>query len=469
MQKGTQSLVLGVLVLALSAGLVLAAEAGSPQSWVGDTLEKCCWGGDIRIRQSYFDEIPIIVDPPGVTRGGENNFFRFRTRLWGQFDPSEDVTVKGRIVNEWREVVEPSTAGRTDVSTWEFPDELIVDQLYLEIRNLLDGDIDVRVGRQDLIYGTGKLILEGTPKDGSRTIYMDAAKLTYKGIENTTVDLFGIYNQSENDLGVNDFDNSGKRDIVGYDKYFNDVVESGGGIYIKNKSIETMPYEAYYIFKDESDWDSQTADGAVVKAGQEIHTLGFRVMPTLADGITASIEAAVQNGEIDGGADLEAWMADAVVNMSLPILEKIKPSIGAGVYYLSGDDPNTSENEAWNPLWARWPQYSELYVYAWDAEGAANWANVMMPHIDLSFAPWKGAKTTAMLGYLTAPEETGPGTGDERGWLATMLTDFTLAREILTDSDVLKAHLLVEVLDPGNYYNVDNEAVFARWELMYVF
>ena len=39
--------------LALGAGLVQAAETGSPQGWVGDTLEKCCWGGDIRIRQSF--------------------------------------------------------------------------------------------------------------------------------------------------------------------------------------------------------------------------------------------------------------------------------------------------------------------------------------------------------------------------------------------------------------------------------
>ncbi len=39
------------------------------------------WGGDIRIREEMFDNIPIKADPPGVTRGGMNDFFRFRTRL----------------------------------------------------------------------------------------------------------------------------------------------------------------------------------------------------------------------------------------------------------------------------------------------------------------------------------------------------------------------------------------------------
>ncbi len=32
--------------------------------------------------------------------------------------------------------------------------------------------------------------------------------------------------------------------------------------------------------------------------------------------------------------------------------------------YLSGDEPGTKGmNEGWVPLWGRWPQWSELYVY----------------------------------------------------------------------------------------------------------
>ena len=41
------------------------------------------FGGDLRIRQEAFDHIPILADPPGVTRGGENNAFRIRPRIWG--------------------------------------------------------------------------------------------------------------------------------------------------------------------------------------------------------------------------------------------------------------------------------------------------------------------------------------------------------------------------------------------------
>ena len=36
--------------------------------------------------------------------------------------------------------------------------------------------------------------------------------------------------------------------------------------------------------------------------------------------------------------------------------------------YLSGDDPDTNTNEGFDPLWGRWPQWSELYVYTWVKE-----------------------------------------------------------------------------------------------------
>ncbi len=34
------------------------------------------------------------------------------------------------------------------------------------------------VGRQDIIEGVGWLVMDGTPLDGSRTVYFDAARFT---------------------------------------------------------------------------------------------------------------------------------------------------------------------------------------------------------------------------------------------------------------------------------------------------
>jgi hypothetical protein len=464
--------VLAVAALALPAVGVFGAEATPPAGEAGTTPDTISFGGDLRLRQEAFDDIPIVADPPGVTRGGENDYFRIRPRFWSQWDPTESFTVNGRIVNEFRHWNEMGADGAPDTSTYEFPDELVVDSLYMEARNLADGKLDVKVGRQDLIYGTGKVILEGTPKDGSRTIYFDAVKFVWKGIENTTVDLLGIYNESENKLGINDFDaDPDKRDVTGYTGYYNDNVESGGGVYVKNKSHANMPLEAYYLYKDESDWtafDSAIA-GEVERPGREVHTVGTRLMPKLSDATDAGVEVAYQTGETDDNRDTEGWMADAIANWRLPC-EKMKPVLSAGVYYLSGDDPDsTDEDEGWNPLWARYPQYSELYVYAFDAESAGRWSNVMMPHIDLAMAVTEKIKAKALVGSLQADEENGPGDGKDRGLLGTLRFDFDLGKKLLTEQDKLTGHLLAEVLDPGDYYNVDTMAHFLRWELCYAF
>lgn len=469
--------------MGLAAGSLHAAEPAAAANWAGQQLDKCCGGGDIRIRQVYFDDLPIVADPPGVTRGGQNHFFRFRTRLWGQYDPMDNVTIYGRLANEFRHYEKPENNSANAL------DEIIVDQLYLSARDLLDGAVDVKIGRQEMIYGTGKLILEGTPKDGSRTIYFDAVRLTLKKIEKTSIDLFGIYNQPENELVLRSED----RDLTGYTAAYDDVTESGGGIYLKNSSLEALPCELYYIYKEESDWTQaarrdpvtgdplppryawQTLDaaaGIVENPELQLNTVGFRLMPKWPGGVEGSIEVAYQTGE-RGDVDVEGMMVDGVVKYKVPALEKNKPCLGAGVYYLSGDDSSTADDEGWNPLWARYPQYSELYVYAFDAEAAGRWSNVMMPHLDLNMAITEKIKAMAMVGYLSAPEENGPGGGDERGWLGVLRTDFTLKEGLLRkgdkQQDKLFGHLLVEVLEPGNYYNVEDTAIFTRWELSYAF
>ena len=412
-------------------------------------------GGDLRFRHVHFDDIPIVADPPGVTRGGENHFFRIRPRLWGQVNFPSQVSVYGRLVNEFRHY--ETGADRN----WDWPDEVIVDSLYLDAKGLLGGILDARIGRQDLIYGTGKVILEGTPKDGSRTICHDAVRLTFHLSDKLACDVLGIYNHPENKLAIS----SEHRDLTGVDPAFNDMTESGGGLYMKSRQLEAMPWEAYYLYKRESGWTNRRADAM---PGRDVHTLGGRLMPATADGLSASIELAGQAGEVDDGRTIQAWMADASLRKRFKNAW-MAPSIGVGVYHLSGDDPETGRDEGWNPLWARWPQYSELYVYAFDAEAAGRWSNVTLPYLVADCKPSDGSKLNALAGPMYAPEKNGPGGGNERGWLGTVRLDMDLASSLLTKKDKLSGHITVEVLDPGDYYNVRRTAHFARWELSYAF
>ena len=449
-----------------------------------DTI-KFRFGGDERIREEAFDSIPIKADPPGVTRGGANNYFRFRTRVWGQANANDKLILNVRAANEFRLWDKPSPRPALQRSNYDFPDEVVFDTLNLQLRNLFNDNLDLCLGRQDLMYGNGRVMLDGTPKDGSRTIYFNAIKATWKGIPDTTVDILGIYNPSKDKLAINDSD----RDLTGLTSANDDMDESGGGVYVKNQSSKRLPFEAYGLYKRESHYeiaatkDAKTglfkppplawqsldaARGMIDVPPLNLGTFGFRLMPLFNDELSGNLEAALQVGE-QGGENVMAYMVDAALTEQLPWCTAVVPALSAGFYYLSGDDPATGRNEGWNPLWARWPQYSELYVYAFDADGAGRWSNLMMPHLDFVMSPATWLKTTVMGGYMTAPVADGPGGGHNRGWLGVIKGEFTIKEKMLTSCDALKGHLWLEVVKPGDYYKVSDTAYFARWELAYSF
>ncbi|MCK4565035.1 MAG: hypothetical protein KAU94_10230, partial [Verrucomicrobia bacterium] len=357
-------------------------------------VDKFKWGGDIRLREVYFDNIPGPAG--GEVRGGANHFQRYRTRVYGEYHQSDTLYVRARLVNEWR-------TGQAGVSAngWKAFDETIFDNLFIDWKTDL---WDIRLGRQDMIYGTGKVILDGTPLDGSRTIYFDAAKAVYKGIENTAVDFIAMYTQAQDPFALHSQD----RDLVGRGGSGYTGAEAGGGVYIKNKTYEDLPWEAYYIAKTKE--DDITNPGNNIP--DQINTVGTRLMPKWDEGtFDGNLEMAYQSTP-----DTDGFMVDALVSWHIEGMEEQKARLGTGWYHLSED---------WNPIFARWPQYSELYVYG-QAGAAGRWANISMPHIDFSISPMKNYKADFLLGYMFAPQDNGPGGGHNRGLLFTWWNRFTI-------------------------------------------
>lgn len=466
----------------VGAAVLLATQiCVSAQEATAEAKPKVRYGADLRLREELFDKIPL--QNGAFARGGENDYFRIRPRIWGEADLLDSVTLRARVVNEFRIWNEPDMDGLPDSRTYDFPDEWVFDNLYLDVRGLLDNKLDLRVGRQDLIYGTGKVILEGTPGDGSRTIYFNAVKATLKVVPETTIDVFGIYNPGEDDFAIN----SSERNVTAYPGTKpDDVSESGGGVYVMNKTMKELPFEAYAIFKNEEDyataaktnaagfvppalaWQTlNTANKTVENPALDLWTAGVRLMPKFNDDVKGNLEMACQAGE-RGDEDVSGYMVDGSVFYNLPVMKSVSPVIDAGVYCLSGDDPKTDKDEGWNPIWARYPQLSELYVYGYDAT-AGRWSNLIMPNVGLVANPTKRIKATAKVGYMTAMEDDGPGTGKERGWLEIVKGEFTISEKMLTQSDKLTGHLWLELLQPGDYYVENDTAYFARWELMYAF
>ncbi len=429
------------------------AETASTDRTAGEQpvdQSKLSFGGDIRLRTVHFDHIPYNLGTDA--RGGVNNFQRYRTRLWGELQASDNLMFRVRAVNEFRTYQDPDTT-----KSWDPLDEIVLDNLFVDWKA---GSWNLRAGRQDLIYGTGKLILDGTPKDGSRTIYFDAVKASCTGFENTTIDFLGLYTKAEDPLAIHSED----RDLTGKQSAAYNGAEAGGGIYIQNNSIKKLPLEAYYLIKTQEEaWTSPFT--GVLHDDQDRHTIGARFMPKFSEKLDGNLELAYQTG-----SGISACMIDGQLNCHFD--GDMKPCLSLGWYHLSGDDPSSSTDESWNPLWARWPQYSELYVYSFDTEGAGRWSNLSMPHVDLTVNPCSKLKTSLVVGYMFAPEDDGIGGGHNRGLLTTLWNRFTLKENILTEGDKLTGHLLLEMIDPGNYYSStqqDDTALFARLELSYAF
>lgn len=407
-------------------------------------------GADLRLRQERFDHYPAGPQ-------GENDYFRIRPRVWSELDLGSHITLRARAVNEFRHWNEPDVDGRPQVATSEWPDEVVFDHLYVDIHNLLDGKLNLRVGRQDLIYGTGKVMLEGSPEDGSRTIYFNAIKASLK-IGTATIDAFGIYNPAEDDLAIHPTDN---RDLTGYTSAMDDMDESAAGVYVTCKKMPKCPVELYAIYKNESDWSKGPATARVDIAALDLGTVGARIAPKFNDVLSANLELAAQMGE-RGNQDVSGYMADA--SLFAKACAWLTADVGA--YYLSGDDPATGDDEGWNPLFARYPQLSELYVFFF-ARG--RWSNVIAPNAGLVCKPLSKLTVTTRVNYLLADQEDGTGDGDERGWIYVAKAQFTLGEKLLCQKDKLSGHLWAEVLDPGDYHTSDDTAYFLRWEFLYEF
>jgi len=147
-------------------------------------LDNISIGGDIRVRGVATKNIRDLNDNTDVANSLDTaSFFRHRTRLWvkGEFE--------GGYTSYVRLCAEPRWGFREDASSDKVTgdagdihqswfNEIIIDNSYIVAPEFMGTPLTLKIGRQDMVYGEGFLILDGTPADGSRTIYFDALKIS---------------------------------------------------------------------------------------------------------------------------------------------------------------------------------------------------------------------------------------------------------------------------------------------------
>jgi hypothetical protein len=402
------------------------------------------WGYRLRLRQEYGANLADFSN----ALADDNNYIRVRSQLWGSWAPDAHWKLYAMLNNEHRHWYK-STKGLEN-RPFEIH-ELIVENLYVEGKNLGGSPLGFVAGRQNLFYGEGFICWDGGPLDGSRTGYFNALLLTAS---------FGkrrleahVISDPERDEYLPILNNQ-EQSMIEWD-------ETGAGLYYTDESFEGRKLEAYYFYKNEKD-----EDGAYPES--DIHTLGARASGKGFGRLTFAVEGAVQAGD-RGAQERFAYGGYLSGKYALPV-DRAPIALGLGAFYLSGDDPgSTGTYEGWNPVYSRWPKWGDLYIYSLAKErGAGFWENFASMWFGLEAKPLDRVTLEERIYPMWAPEPppagasaTLFGSGSYRGTLSLMKLSGTLNK-------YLSAYVLWEALLPGDYYASGSDtAHFLRWEIMF--
>lgn len=405
-------------------------------------------GADLRIRQELFDNVPGCPGGGLVRRpyGKFTNHMRFRPRVWAELKYHEDggpaLRLYARLTDEFRWNVVP----HKNITAW--PGELIPDNFFVEGKGLFDGLLDFKIGRQDL-WGYCKLdhvFFDGTPGDGSRSLYTDMASIGINIDERNRLDLFGLY----------DFDNADDlrwgRDHQRYPSLAARFPDGTG-------DQDDWGYGAIWTCRQASEcpWQFFAMQKRIRRTeGVRNHTelVGAKVMPRWSDELSSTFEVMNElNSEWSGFADIE-WKSSR---------DGVKPFCSLGYHFLSKE---------WDPMWSRAVIYSELFVYG-THNGVAWWSNMHFLKATAGLEFSKAHSLSFTTGPIFAAEADGVGGGDGcfKGELSQLYYRFPilLADHAKGERFEVIGHVMFEYFNPGDYYESDRSAWFARWQVEFRF
>ncbi len=370
-------------------------------------------------------------------------FTRHRTHLTFQWLPAAGLELNAKLTNEFRNYMAPKDRD------FEIH-ELFVDNLYFKWADLGRIPLTLTLGRQNIMLGEGFVVMDGHALDGSRSIYFNAARADYSFKGDSVLTAFVSY--------VPDVDNI-LPVINDQEQALIEQPERGMGLYF-TKKLNKAKAEAYFLRKD-----TDSTEARPIESG--INTFGARITVPLMTNLSFCGEGAFQSGsygDFDRSAFGGYFHLDYSFSDSIPLVK----TLTVGGIALSGDDPETERHEGWDPLFSRWPKWSESYIYTLIREnGVANWSNLNSIYGGLifQFSPYIDLKVTQhFLGAFQEANEVFPGgTGNYRGSLLIGRLNVKIDKH-------LGGHFVWEHFNPGDYYFSGSDSFnWLRFELMLKF
>jgi hypothetical protein len=310
------------------------------------------------------------------------------------------------------------------------------------------------VGRQNIALGEGFLVLDGGPWDGSRAIYFNAAVLGYASGK-SKLQLIAITDPStESFLPQAHCQN---RSLVEWD-------EQAAGAYYTVKPSKSTIVDLYGFWKREYH-DPRAATSVQFQPDKRVNTAGLRVSQRLGKSYAVVGEYAEQQGRQYPGTSVRGRAGYSYLRRTFANCRQAY--LQSGYYAFSGDDPKTATVEDWDPLFSRWPKWSELYIYSqFNERGVGYWTNLGMWQTEAGLSPFKNAKLRGTYYYMSAFHPFANGdqrifsSGTSRGHNWQVRGDVSLAKH-------WSGHVLYERHLPGTFYSRRTPGHFLRFEVIF--
>jgi len=424
----------------ISLSLLLCSGAGA-QTPENAPQPKFEFGFEQRIRNENWNNITDYSDKTD----DEREQIRYRTRLWMKAPLGSNIDFFVGLNQETNQKM-----GKVNQL-----DEVIFESLYVDFKRVFVKGLSLRVGRQNLMRGEGFLLFEGNSGDGSRTTYFNAIDLAYTH-KKSTLELIGIDNPSQDRM---------LPILHDWHKRLTEWDEQALGAYYTDKNLKNTSVEAYYFYKKEVH-DYRPVTNAQFQPDRHISTVGGRVVQKLNPVWSATGEFAAQWGAQHPDTKISGWAGYGYLKRTWK--HAWKPYVLGGYWAFSGDDPSTKNRvEGWDPIFSRWPKWSELYIYSQVKEkGVAYWTNLGMFQGEGGFSPSKKVDFRftfyQMNAFHTFPGSQAMfGSGTNRGQNVQARMDFVPYKNF-------KGHVLYEQQLPGSFYHAQPTAYFLRFEISYL-
>ena len=321
---------------------------------------------DLRLRQEVLDDLYYFTPAQP-----DRNWIRLRSRAGLAYGWGKSNELEARLCSEFRKINTPDTPLNYD--------EIILDRLLYRYRP--SDWATLTLGRQDIAWDDGFLVMDGTPLDGSRSAYMNALRLEFSSDDPdfSLLEAFAAYNPAYDDLVLWDDD---------IERRLTDADETAAALCARFG----RHHQLALIWKRERDPDH-------ARPALDAWTLDYRGERTRG---AASLmgELALQHQDWSGrGVDTSglAWA------MQLRLRREVSAEVRAdlGLYAYSG---RVGDQLAFRTPWGRWPRWSELMLYRLIGEdGVGAWANIAAPWLEI-----ERRRNGTLLGFgvqaIVAPE-----------------------------------------------------------------